>query len=273
MSMILPAGTFGDNDDRTPPPSYGALLIARTGDVTQDAIVEALSEARFTGWVSPPLDAVGVVVVNEFAVGLAAAAKEAVEEARNQGVEPGEGVAWTVAVPETPLGHVAGDKTTLRELAGAIAQTLATRTATVLVRRESLLTLTGHVDGETWVNYASDAHQVRPEDEFAWGPEGAHGAGALARLSGHPEAEKAVYELLSANEGEDFNESERVVGLARLLGWPQWLVSVGGLPKRLLRGPDPDEFVRLRAGATGFGSRTKSRLTKVKRRSVLPADE
>ncbi|WP_454300828.1 hypothetical protein [Salana multivorans] len=270
MAMILPPGTFNDGD-REPAPSYGALLVARSEEVTQEAVLEALSAARFTGWVSPALDVLEIVEASEFAVGLAAGRTESSKE--KEAVEPGEGVAWTVAVPETPLGHVAGDKTTLRELAASIAETLGTAAIAVLVRKEELLTVSGHVKAETWVSYASDAHILRPDDEFAWGPEGAHGAGALSRMSGHPEAEEAVYEILSEDEGEDFNESERVLGLGRLLGWPQWLVSVSGLPKRLLRGPAPEDFVRLRAGATGFGSRTKSRLTKVKRRSVLPADE
>lgn len=132
MAMILPPGTFNDGD-REPAPSYGALLVARSEEVTQEAVLEALSAARFTGWVSPALDVLEIVEASEFAVGLAAGRTESSKE--KEAVEPGEGVAWTVAVPETPLGHVAGDKTTLRELAASIAETLGTAAIAVLVRK------------------------------------------------------------------------------------------------------------------------------------------
>ncbi|ROR93516.1 hypothetical protein EDD28_2932 [Salana multivorans] len=243
---IIPPGAFGGSgDEQAPAPSFGVLLVRVDGDVTHESVVEALTSARFTGWVSP--------------------------EVPVEGDDPGDAPVpvWTVAVPETPLGHVAGERTTLHELAASLAATLDGDAIAMVNRREQLLTLTADRAGERWVDYVSDAHLARPDDEFAWGPEGAYGAGALARLCGRPEAEESVYELLSEDEGDDVNESERIVALGRLLGWPHWLVSVGGLPKRVFRGPDVKDFLRLRAGATGIGGRVKGRLTKVKRRSDL----
>lgn len=218
-------------------PSYGAILVA----APPDEVLAAAQEARFTGWLTPPA---------------------------------GE---WVVLAPENPLGHAAGERRTAHDLAEHLAATLATRAICAVVRREELLTLTAY-DGETQVlDYLSDAQVARPGDEFAWGPEGVHGAEALTRLClgeaetvavprGKSSADR-VRDVLAEESGEDENESERLMALARLLGWPEWLVALPGLPKRIASGPA--DLVRLRSGATGLAGRLKDRGARMKRRTDL----
>ncbi|PFG18582.1 hypothetical protein [Serinibacter salmoneus] len=215
-------------------PSLGVLLC----EAEPSAVVETLGSFGFTGWVSPRVGR------------------------------------WCVAVPEHPLGHVAAKRRDLLATGAATGAALGAPAIAVAIRREELMYLTAH-DGEAaLVDYVSDAQLARPGDEFAYGPEGAHGGEALARLSGLPEAGGEAAAILSEEYGESESESERLVRLARLLDWPTWLVAVNGLAKRRMSiGPEPKEFVRLRAGRTGIGGMALNRVIKVARRSDLTADD
>lgn len=215
-------------------PSLGVLLCA----TEQDEAVTALGALGFTGWVSPRRDR------------------------------------WTVAVPEHPVGHVAAKRRDLLAVGAAAAAASGAATVAIAIRREELMYLVAH-DGEArLVDYVSDAQLARPGDEYAFGPEGAHGGEALARLSGHPEKGAEAVAILGEEYTESESESERLVKLGRLLDWPTWLVAVNGLAKRRMSiGPEPKEFVRLRAGRTGLGGMALNRVIKVARREDLTADD
>ncbi|TNU74689.1 hypothetical protein FH969_07605 [Miniimonas arenae] len=261
--MVMPP--FSIDDGRAVGPSYGLVLTRGA----RDAVLESLSVARFSGWVSPA----------------------------PTGEEP-----WTVAVAEDPLGHVASERRTLSELARDLARDLAPGSGSpddaspehvpdgeresaetlapegasgrpevicAVVRAETLLTIAAFDGEQQLVDYLSDAHAARPGDEFAWGPEGAHGGRALARLSGRPDAGEDAVELLGEELGESENESERIMALARLLGWPEWLVAVVGLPKRVAGGPPVEDWQRLRAGRSGLTGRLAARAARTVRRRDL----
>lgn len=242
----IPAYSFSDGDSDRGLPSYAIALV----NAESDALTDELAALGFSGWVTP-------------------------REGR-----------WSVAVAEHPLGHVASRRRTMAETGAAVARDLGTAVVVVTVRREHLLLVQGYDGDAQVVDYLSDATVARPDDDEAWGAEGVDGAEALVRLCGHDVPEEAepvirtvsgrrsggptivetLTELLADDHSEDETESERVIALARLLGWPSWLVSVVGLPRRLVSGPDLDSLVRLRAGRRGVAGVVRSRAARVVRR-------
>lgn len=229
MAAMYVPPTLNENPEDLGRPSYGVLL---TSAGTEE-VVSALAAARFTGWVAPGQDG------------------------------------WCVAIAEHPLGMVAAGRRGLPALAADLSGVLGTATIAVVIRRERLLTLTAYDGGAALVSYLSDAQQARPGDEFAWGPQGAGGGHQLARLCGVPGHGEETVEVLAEEHGEDENESERLMALARILGWPRWLVAVPGLPRRLSGGPAVGSLVRLRAGRRGLAGVITGRATQVVRRTDL----
>lgn len=221
---------FGPAVDRPEGLTYAVLLTR----ADRDALVAALTAERFSGWVGP--------------------------------VEDG----WVVAVPETPLGHVAARRQHVEDLTVTLAAALAAPVVTVLVTRDELMELWAW-DGEREVAaYLSDPAKADPEDETAmWsGPRGVHAAPALAALCGRPDARDDLGELLGEELGESEQESERLMAVARLLGWPEWLVAVDSLPRRVPGGPDASAFLRLRVGRTGPAGVLAARAARVVRRDT-----
>jgi len=219
--------------------TYSALLL-RT---PRAPLIELLVELRFSGWVGPEQDG------------------------------------WVVAVPDEPMGHVAAHRMRIEDLAEALAARTGDAVACVLVLRDVLLRVWLAVEGRPVIDYVSDA-SVGADDEpmglddfgnpigAPEGPVGAQQAGALARAMGVPEAADDLHELLAERLGEAESESERLHAVCRLLGWPEWLVSVTSLPRRVPLGPDSGAFTRLRVGRTGVGGRLAARGARVVRRSV-----
>lgn len=214
------------DDEQTDGPSYGVLLV----DAERQPTLDALTAERFSGWAGPRVQR------------------------------------WTVCVAHDPVGAVAAGRQDLLSLGERLTELLDTVVVGLVVRRERLLLLRATAPDSPGVDYVSDATQARPDDDTAWGPEGAEGGSVLAELSGVPGAADEVVELLAEELGESENESERLMALARLLGWPDWLVAVAGLPKRVAGGPDTSEFTRLRVGRSGLGGVVISRSTQVVRR-------
>ncbi|TGY78004.1 hypothetical protein, partial [Cellulomonas shaoxiangyii] len=218
---------FGTDVDRTEGLTY-AVVLTRAG---RDAVLAALTAERFSGWVGPADE-------------------------------------WVVVVPQTPLGHVAARRQHVEELGRTLSLAVGAPVVVVVVTRDELLQLWAW-DGATLVaEYVSDPSVADPDDETAaWsGPTGAHRAPALAALAGRPDAAEEVGELLGEELGESEQESERLVALARLLGWPDWLVAVDSLPRRVPGGPDADAFQRLRVGRTGAAGVLAARAARVVRR-------
>ena len=217
--------------------TYGLLLVR----LPRGAVLERLAAERFSGWVGPAEDG------------------------------------WTVAVAEAPLGHVAAHRRRLRQLAEAIADEEGALVASVVVVKDEALQLWAARGDAQLIDYVSDPSVGAEEaplklDPFgnpvgiADGPVGAHGAPALARAVDRPDVAEDLQVLLAEQLGESENESERLQALARLLGWPSWLVAVDSLPRRIPGGPDASAFARLRAGRTGIGGIAAGRAARVVRR-------
>ncbi|WP_136520573.1 hypothetical protein [Cellulomonas telluris] len=221
---------FGPDLDRPEGLTYAVVLTR----ADRDAVVAVLTTERFSGWVGPAEDG------------------------------------WVVAVPESPLGHVAARRQHVEELGGTLAAAVAGPVVTVVVTRDELLELWAWDGPRVVLEYVSDPAKADPEDETAmWsGPRGVHQAPALAALSGRPDAAEDVGELLGEELGESEQESERLMAVARLLGWPEWLVAVDSLPRRVPGGPDAGAFVRLRVGRTGPVGVLAARAARVVRRDA-----
>ncbi|UCN13576.1 hypothetical protein LFM56_11740 [Cellulomonas iranensis] len=220
---------MSEHDDETYRPdglTYGLLLVR----ATRDDVLRVLVRERFSGWVGPAQDG------------------------------------WVVAVADRPRGHVAARRRYLPDVGELVSGDLHAVVVTVVVARDLLLQVWAHDDGAEVVTYLSDAHLAFPDDEDAFGPQGAHGARTLAALAGRPDAGDELTTLLSDERGESDAESERLMAVCRLLGWPQWLVAVDSLPRRVPGGPDADAFTRLRAGRTGVGGLLAARGAAVVRR-------
>jgi hypothetical protein len=231
-------------NDRFVGMSYGALLTR----LDRDALVDALAARRFTGWVSPAC--------------------------------PGAFASWTVAVPEWPLGHVAAHRMRLEDLAGDLGDAVPDTVVAVLVDRDRSLTIAALADGAVVLDYQSNPQADDDEpigiDDFGNpigapdGPVGAERAPALARAAGASEAGNALRAELIGKLNDSESESERLLRVVRVLGWPEWVVSAGSLPRRPPGGPEASEFVRLRAGRTGLAGMLARQGTKVVRRSGEP---
>ncbi|MCL2455303.1 MAG: hypothetical protein FWD18_08425 [Micrococcales bacterium] len=209
--------------------TYGVLVAA----LPADDLGAWLAEARFTGLVGP-------------------------QDGR-----------WSVAVADDPLGHVASQRRRLLDVAADLAATQEAAAAGVVVVRDRLLRLWAGVSEHQVIEYVSDPSAADPNDDEATDtPLGAEDAPALAAWAGVPDVAPDVAALLGGVLGESENESERLHELSRLLGWPEWLVSVDSLPRRISGGPDPSTFVRLKAGRTGVSGWAAGSATRVVRRKT-----
>ena len=207
--------------------TYAVLLVR----ALRADVLALLARERFSGWVGPDEDG------------------------------------WVTAVPERPRGHVAARRRRVGDLAPVVAASLGTAAVAVLVHRDRLLRLWASDGGTPVTDYVSDAHLAHPDDDEAYGTEGLEGARGLAALAGHPEAGDELTDLLGEELGESESESERLMAVCRLLGWPTWLVAVDSLPRRVPGGPEADAFTRLRAGRTGPAGLLAARAAAVVRRA------
>lgn len=218
---------YGTEDVAGPEGLTYATLLVRA---PREAVLDALTRERFSGWVGP--------------------------------VEDG----WVTAVPDRPRGHVAARRRRVGDLAAVVASDLHVAAVAVLVQRDRLLRLWAHDDATQVTEYLSDAHVAFPEDDDAYGTVGLQGVRGLATLAGRPDAADELTTLLADELGESESESERLMAVSRLLGWPQWLVAVDSLPRRVPGGPDADAFARLRAGRAGLRGLLAARAASVVRR-------
>lgn len=218
---------YGTDEATGPEGLTYAVLLVRA---PRDAVLRVLTRERFSGWVGPVQDG------------------------------------WVTAVPDRPRGHVAAHRRHVDDLVPLIGAELRAAAVAVLVHRDLLLQVWAH-DGEKLVtDYVSDAHVAYPDDEDAYGTLGAEDVPGLAIVAGRPDAADELTELLTEELGESESESERLMAVCRLLGWPQWLVAVDSLPRRVPGGPDAAAFTRLRAGRTGVSGLLAARVAAVVRR-------
>jgi hypothetical protein len=203
------------------------------------AVVEALAQARFSGWVGPQEDR------------------------------------WVLSVAERPAGPVAGQGRDVDALAEHVAGALTTVTLAVRVHQDRVLRLTGW-DGRQRAagavslgTYVSDPTIEAPDDDDLWAePQGAHHAQSFLTAYGAPDPDDELGELLAETlDPESVFESERLAGVLRVLQLPGWLVSALSLPGDVPAGPRRGELTRLGAGRSGVGGRVTGALTRVVRRT------
>jgi hypothetical protein len=192
--------------------TYSGIFVA----AERSAVLAALAELRYTGWVGP-------------------------QEGR-----------WVVLVPSKVHGAVAGEKRTAPDVAQALSATAGAPALAALVEHDKLLLMWAYSAGEAVGTYVSDPTVARPwDDEASIEPEGSEHAPAIAAAWGVPEKAHDLEELLAEELGESTNESERVTSVLRLLAMPDWIVASDSLPKDVPGGPRAKAFTRLGAGKEG----------------------
>ena len=208
MTYVSPASPVGGPAGFT----YAGIVVR----AAHDAVVAALQELRYSGYVGP---------------------------------QEGE---WVVLVPGRPHGAVAGSGRTSADLALELSTALAAPNLALLVENDRLLLAWAYASGEPLGEYVSDPTIARPwDDEASLEPEGSENAPAIAVAFGRPDLAESLEALLAEELGESTNESERMTALLRLLGMPDWLVASTSLPKDVPGGPRAKEMLKLGAGKEG----------------------
>lgn len=213
--------------------SYGAVLVP-SADAQKPELREALSGVRFTGWIAPPADG-WVVVIGDPGAGVCATGRRGI-------VEVGAAVA----------SHIAGTVLAVRVLADRQLGIVAWR------------------DGDEIARYCSDpSAEPLADKDVLDDPVGEEGAEEIAQACGRPDAAEELTEVLGESlDSELTNESERLGQVARLLGLPRWIVSVGEMP--ISSGPGKRDLVRLRVGETGASGKTLNAAVARSRRRKTP---
>lgn len=208
--------------------TYAGLLVR--GE--RGAVIQQLSDLRFSGWVGP---------------------------------QEGD---WVVLVAAQPGRPVAGGGADLERLAATLARVQDAVVLSATVHGDQLLRL-GVWEGEREVGrYVSNPALEAPDDDEVFPePEGVEHAEEFAAACGKPEVAEELTELLSDPLDEESEiESERLASALRLLGLPRWLVASTALPKDVPGGPSAEEFVRLGAGRPGVRGRAAGWATGLTRR-------
>ena len=217
--------------------SYGAVLVPAERAETAEAsdLRAALSGIRFTGWITPPSDG------------------------------------WVVVIGDPGVGVCATGRRGIIEVGEVVASQLGGTVLAVRVLGDRQLGLVAWHDGEEIVRYCSDpSAEPNADKDVLDDPVGEEGADALARACGRPDAAEQLSEVLGeALDSELTNESERLGQVARLLGLPRWIVSVGEMP--ISSGPAKRDLVRLRVGETGAsGKALNVTVARARRRKTPP---
>jgi hypothetical protein len=202
---------------------------------TREDLLAALAEIRFTGWVGPREDG------------------------------------WVLSVPSRGDGTVAAGRRGVLGVGEWIARRLVTTVVAARVVNDRQLLLAVWSDGDEVGRYVSDPSHGLGQDDVLPDPVGVEHADAFAAAVGRPEAADELAELLAEEfDAESVIESERLVGVLRLLGLPGWLVAASSLPRNVPGGPGAREFTRLGVGTSGLRGRVLGRAAEVVRARRRP---
>jgi hypothetical protein len=231
--MVFPMD--GTQHDAAGPAGYTYGVVLVRGDSA--AVLAALREVRFSGWLSRPQDGGWLVAV-------AASGDRAVASGRRGVVGVGEWLGTRLGVP-----------------------VLAVR-----VLNDRQLALAGWLDGNETGRYLSDPSAEPGADKEILGePLGAGNADAFAEAGGHPEAGEELAGVLAEElDPDSVIESERLARVLRLLGLPTWVVAAATLPRPIPTGPGPRELTRLGAGVPGLPGLAIGRAARAFRRRLPP---
>jgi hypothetical protein len=218
-----------------PPPIGEPVGHTYGGVFVRGDALAALREVRFTGWVAPP-----------------------------------EG-GWQVAVAAAGAGAVAAGRRGVVGLGGWLAGRLGVPVLAVRVVDDRQLLLAGWDPAEVGT-YVSDPSYGRDDDTLP-DPLGARHAAGYAALAGRPAVAEELRALLAEElDPDSVIESERLVGVLRLLGLPEWVVAAPSLPGDVPTGPRAADLTRLGAGTPGLPGRLRGRAARVRRRRRRPPD-
>lgn len=186
--------------------------------------------------------------------------------------DPDDG--WVLAVAAHARGAIAAGRQGVLEVGADLARRLPATVVAVRVVDDRQLVFAVWVDGGEVGRYVSDPSYGLAQDDVLTDPLGAEHAEAFAAAVGRPEAADELGELLAEEfDAESVIESERLLGVLRLLGLPGWLVSAASLPRDVPGGPRARDLTRLGAGRPGFVGRVAERATQIvrNRRRLPPA--
>lgn len=236
--MVLPAYGGGSEVGAGPEGhTYGAVIV-RLGDgpATRDAVLAALREIRFSGWLAQPADG------------------------------------WLVAVAASGAGTVAAGRRGVAGIAERLAERMTGPVLAVRVLADRQLLLALWTGGDEVGRYVSDpSREPGAEDDVLPSPLGAELAPAIAEVLGRPETAGDLTELLAEElDPESVIESERLARVLRLLRLPTWLVAAATLPRDIPTGPRSRDMTRLGAGVPGLPGRLSGWAVNVVRRRRPP---
>ncbi len=196
--------------------TYAAVLVRLDGP----ALLAALREVRFSGWLAPAGD---------------------------------DG--WSVAVAASGAGTTAAGRRGVIGVGEWLAERSALPVFVVRVVDDRQLVLALWTDGEERGRYVSDpSWGLDDRDGVLSEPVGAGYADAFAAGCARPDAGDDLAELLAEElDVDSVIESERLAGVLRLLGLPRWVVAAASPPREIVGGPPKP--VRLGAGRTGPAGR------------------
>ncbi|MFB9376694.1 hypothetical protein ACFFKU_04225 [Kineococcus gynurae] len=214
--MAIPIG-ISHGDSSPLGHSYAAVLVrVEDGAPDRGPVLDRLRALRFTGWVTGPHEG------------------------------------WLVVVCGSP-GTVATGRRGVLGVGEALAAGTGSSALALLVRNDRQLLLVGWDHGREVGRYLSDpSFGLGRDTDVLSDSIGVEHAEEFAALAGRPGAADDLAELLAEEiDADETIESERLDGIAGLLGLPRWLPSVSALPRELPVGPARGEFVRLGGGRTG----------------------
>jgi hypothetical protein len=216
--MVIPA--VGGGWQETGPSGYTYAAVLLRADRT--AVLAALRELRFSGWLAPT---------------------------------GGDG--WAVVVAASGDGTVAAGRRGVIGVGQWLAERFAVPVLAVRVVDDRQLVLASWMDGEEVGRYVSDPSWGLDKDEGVLPePVGAEYAGGFAETCGRPDVADDLAGLLAEElDAESVIESERLAGVLRLLDLPHWLVAAAALPRDVAGGPRARELTRLGAGLPGPAGR------------------
>ncbi len=216
--------------------TYAGALVRLTAGTDRDAVLTALRDLRFTGWLGPT-----------------------------------EGN-WVVAVAAHAAGVVATGRRGVLDVAGELSRRQGTTVVAVRVADDRQLVLAAWSDGDELGRYVSDPSHGLDDETVLDEPLGVEYAEALAAAAGTPGAADDLADLLADElDPDSVFESERLLGVLRLIGLPHWLVASASLPRDVPGGPRRGDVTQLGAGVPGVPGRFAGRAAHLLRKRRRPA--
>lgn len=213
--------SVGDGGDGSSGYTYAGVVIGLEGTppgpaCTREDVLAALRAVRFNGWLARP-----------------------------------EGD-WIVAVARPGGGTAAAGRRGVIGVGEWLAARLPGPIVAVRVVDDRQLLLAVWANGEEIGRYVSDPSHGEDDDTLP-DPLGVEHAEAFATACGRDGAAEDLAELLAEElDPDSVIESERLAGVLRLLGLPNWLVASAALPRDVPAGPRAGELTRLGAGRDGI---------------------